>query len=79
MKRGDCSPDAGLRDVTEAITPALNATPAGKRLMRLLVDTCIDERVHLLSPGHYCQTARFAIIAGLKNRRLLDAAEALMS
>jgi predicted nuclease of predicted toxin-antitoxin system len=44
--------------------------------MRLLIDECIDERVRLLFPGHDCQTARFAGMAGLKNGRLLDAAEA---
>jgi len=44
--------------------------------MRLLVDECIDERLRLLFPGHDCQTARFASLAGLKNGRLLDAAEA---
>jgi hypothetical protein len=40
--------------------------------MRLL----IDERLRLLFPGYDCQTARFAKLAGLKNGRLLDAAEA---
>jgi len=44
--------------------------------MRLLIDECIDERLRLLFPGHDCQTARFAGMAGLKNGRLLDAAEA---
>ena len=43
--------------------------------MRLLVDECIDERLRLLFPGHECQTARFANLAGLKNGRLLEAAE----
>jgi hypothetical protein len=32
--------------------------------------------LRLLFPGHDCQTARFANLAGLKNGRLLDAAEA---
>ena len=27
-------------------------------------------------PGHHCETARFAKLSGLKNGRLLDAAEA---
>src|SRR5450432_3220692 len=36
----------------------------------------IDERLRLLFPGHDCQTARFAKLAGLKNGRLLDSAEA---
>jgi predicted nuclease of predicted toxin-antitoxin system len=44
--------------------------------MRLLIDECIDERLRLLFPGHDCQTVRFANLAGLKNGRLLDAAEA---
>lgn len=44
--------------------------------MRLLIDECVDERLRLLFPGHDCQTARFANLAGLKNGRLLDAAEA---
>jgi len=33
-------------------------------------------RLRLLFPGHDCQTARFARLAGLKNGRLLEAAEA---
>jgi predicted nuclease of predicted toxin-antitoxin system len=44
--------------------------------MRLLIDECIDERLRFLFPGHDCQTARFAKLAGLKNGRLLEAAEA---
>ena len=44
--------------------------------MRLLIDECIDERLRLLFPGHDCQTARFANLVGLKNGRLLEAAEA---
>jgi predicted nuclease of predicted toxin-antitoxin system len=44
--------------------------------MRLLIDECIDERLRLLFPSHDCQTARFANLAGLKNGRLLEAAEA---
>ena len=44
--------------------------------MRLLIDECIDERLRFLFPGHDCQTARFANLAGLKNGDLLDAAEA---
>ena len=44
--------------------------------MRLLLDECVDERLRFLFPGHDCQTARFANLAGLKNGRLLDAAEA---
>jgi len=43
--------------------------------MRLLVDECIDERLRLLFPGHECETACFANLAGLKNGRLLEAAE----
>jgi hypothetical protein len=41
----------------------------------LPIDECIDERLRLLFPGYECQTARFAKLAGLKNGRLLDAAE----
>jgi len=44
--------------------------------MKLLIDECVDERFRLLFPGHDCQTARYAGLAGLKNGRLLDAAEA---
>ena len=44
--------------------------------MRLLSDECVDQRLRLLFPGYDCQTARFANLAGLKNGRLLEAAEA---
>lgn len=44
--------------------------------MRLLIDECVDERLRFLFPGHDCQSARFARLAGLKNGRLLEAAEA---
>src|ERR1017187_4683000 len=44
--------------------------------MRLLIDECVDERLRLLFPSKDCQTARFANLAGLKNGRLLEAAEA---
>jgi hypothetical protein len=44
--------------------------------MRLLLDECVDERLRFLFPGHDCQTARFANLAGLKNGHLLEAAEA---
>jgi len=44
--------------------------------MRLLIDECVDERLRLRFPGYDCQTARYANLAGLKNGRLLDAAEA---
>ena len=44
--------------------------------MRRLIDKCIDERLRLLFPGYDCQTARFAKLAGVKNGRLLDDAEA---
>ena len=43
--------------------------------MKLLIDECVDERLRFLFPGHDCQTARFANLAGLKNGRLLEAAE----
>jgi predicted nuclease of predicted toxin-antitoxin system len=44
--------------------------------MRLLLDECVDERLRFLFPDHDCQTARFANLAGLKNGRLLEGAEA---
>jgi hypothetical protein len=43
--------------------------------MRILIDECIDERFRNALPGHDCQTARYAGLAGLKNGDLLDAAE----
>jgi hypothetical protein len=43
--------------------------------MRVLIDECIDQRLRLLFPAHDCETAGFANLAGLKNGRLLDAAE----
>ena len=44
--------------------------------MRLLIDECVDERIRFLFQEHDCRTARYANLAGLKNGRLLDAAEA---
>jgi hypothetical protein len=44
--------------------------------MRLLIDECVDESLRILFPDYECQTVRFAKMAGLKNGRLLDAAEA---
>ena len=44
--------------------------------MRILVDECVDERLRHSFRGHDCETARFAGMAGLKNGRLLEAAEA---
>lgn len=44
--------------------------------MRILIDECIDERFRHSLPGHHCQTARYAGLAGLKNGDLLTAAEA---
>ncbi|MGD1096330.1 MAG: hypothetical protein ABSB35_30605 [Bryobacteraceae bacterium] len=44
--------------------------------MRLLIDECVDERLRLLFSAHECETVRFANFAGLKNGRLVDAAEA---
>jgi Domain of unknown function (DUF5615) len=43
--------------------------------MRILIDECIDERFRNYLPGHDCQTARYAGLAGLKNGELLLAAE----
>ena len=47
--------------------------------MRLLLDECIDERLRHEFPGHQCQTARYAQLAGLKNGELPLAAEAARS
>jgi hypothetical protein len=43
--------------------------------MRILIDECIDERFRTSLPGHDCQTARYAGLAGLKNGDLLTTAE----
>ena len=43
--------------------------------MRVLIDECIDERLRNFLPGHDCQTARYAGLAGLSNGELLTAAE----
>jgi predicted nuclease of predicted toxin-antitoxin system len=43
--------------------------------MRILIDECIDERFRNYFPGHDCQTARYAGLAGLTNGELLMAAE----
>jgi hypothetical protein len=43
--------------------------------MRVLIDECIDERFRNYLPGHDCQTARYAGLAGLNNGELLIAAE----
>src|SRR5712692_2580398 len=42
--------------------------------MRILIDECIDERFRNSFPGHNCQTARYAGLAGMKNGDLLTAA-----
>jgi predicted nuclease of predicted toxin-antitoxin system len=44
--------------------------------MRILIDECINERLRFSFPDHDCQTARYAKLAGLKNGRLLESAEA---
>lgn len=43
--------------------------------MRILLDECVDQRLRLMFPGHDCQTAGYAKLAGLKNGVLLAAAE----
>jgi predicted nuclease of predicted toxin-antitoxin system len=43
--------------------------------MKLLLDECVDERLRFAFTGYECQTVRFAGLAGLKNGRLLEAAE----
>ncbi len=42
----------------------------------MLIDECIDESLRYEFRGHDCQTARYAGFAGLKNGKLLLAAEA---
>jgi hypothetical protein len=44
--------------------------------MRVLIDECVDERFRNYLPGHECQSARYAGLAGRKNGELLAAAEA---
>jgi hypothetical protein len=44
--------------------------------VRILIDERIDEEFRHLAPGHDCQTARYAKLSGLKNGKLLSAAEA---
>ena len=44
--------------------------------MRILLDECLDERLRHSFSDHNCETARHAGLAGLKNGKLLDAAEA---
>jgi predicted nuclease of predicted toxin-antitoxin system len=44
--------------------------------MKILIDECIDERLRLSFSAYDCKTVRFAGFAGLKNGRLLEAAEA---
>ncbi len=44
--------------------------------MRILIGECIDEQFRSSLPGHDCQTARYAGLAGLKNSDLLTAADA---
>jgi len=44
--------------------------------MRILIDECIDERLRNFLPGHDCQTARYAGLAGLNNGDLIKGAEA---
>ncbi len=43
--------------------------------MKILLDECVDQKLRLLIPGHDCQTAFYAKLAGLKNGVLLTAAE----
>lgn len=44
--------------------------------MRLLLDECLDHRLRLRFHEHDGVSAKYAGLAGLKNGRLLDAAEA---
>jgi len=43
--------------------------------MRVLLDECVNEALRKCIPGHDCQTARYAGLAGLENGQLLSAAE----
>lgn len=43
--------------------------------MRILIDECVDQRFRRLLPGHECQNAAYAGLAGSKNGALLAAAE----
>jgi predicted nuclease of predicted toxin-antitoxin system len=43
--------------------------------MRVLLDECVNERLRHHLPGHECQTARYAGLAGVENGELLHAAE----
>ena len=43
--------------------------------MRVLLDECVNEGLRKCFPGHDCQTARYARLAGLENGQLLSAAE----
>ena len=44
--------------------------------MRVLLDECVSEGLRNYIPGHDCQTARYAGLAGLENGQLLTAAAA---
>ena|ERR1700730_18146919 len=44
--------------------------------MRVLLDECVSEGLREYSPGHECQSARYAGFTGLENGQLLIAAEA---
>lgn len=44
--------------------------------MRVLLDECVNQRLRHHLPGHECQTARYAGLAGVENGELLLAAEA---
>jgi hypothetical protein len=43
--------------------------------MRILLDECVDQQLRFEFAEHECETAQFAGLAGMKNGRLLDAAE----
>ena len=45
--------------------------------MRILIDECVDQQLRFFEfAEHECETAQFAGLDGMKNGRLLDAAEA---
>ncbi len=80
--RGTLVPVQNLFDYLEGgetIEDFLEGFPAVSRslarLMRLLLDECVDERLRDLFSDHDCQTAHHTGFAGLRNGQLLDAAE----
>src|SRR5579871_4061179 len=42
----------------------MQRAPPGARLMRILLDECVDQRLRLAFTGHDCQTAGYAKLSG---------------